>query len=588
MRNIKCSALTVAIMMLVLFVSASGAAAQSMSGGKYQITSAVQAGGGGASTGSGNKVIEGSAGQSGAGGPLSKSAISHVGGFWPTTLTANAATPTPTPSPTPSATPTPTATPSLSISDVSQAEGNSGTTAFNFTVTLSAVSAQVVTVNYAAADGTAQAGSDYQPASGLLTFIPGETSKPVAVMVNGDTQAEPNETFLVNLSNPINATAAKAQGTGTIINDDYVSPPTVQFGASNYSVQEDLTYLTITVNRSGDTSGTAAVDYATVDGLATQKGDFEYAAGHLIFAPGETSKTFLILVNEDMYIEASETFSVALSNPIGASLGQQSTATITINDDVPESVTNPIDDPQSYVWMHYHDFLNREPEPSGLQFWTNEIAGCGSDSQRIESKRINVSAAYFLSIEFQQTGFLLHLMQKESFASLPKYAAFMRDLGAVGQGVVVNSPGWQQKLADNQKQFAESWSSRLAFKAVYDGLSNAAYVNALYANAGVVPPQAEKEALVAKLDTASETRAAVLLDVAANAAFKQKEQNPAFVLMQYFGYLRRDPDAAPDSDLSGYNFWLNKLNAFNGDYQKAEMVKAFISSLEYRARFGSQ
>ena len=78
----------------------------------------------------------------------------------------------------------------------------------------------------------------------------------------------------------------------------------------------------------------------------------------------------------------------------------------------------------------------------------------------------------------------------------------------------------------------------------------------------------------------------MLLDVAADAGFRQREQSAAFVMMEYFGYLRRDPDAAPDSDLSGYIFWLNKLNSFGGDFQKAEMVKAFLASAEYRGRFG--
>ena len=91
--------------------------------------------------------------------------------------------------------------------------------------------------------------------------------------------------------------------------------------------------------------------------------------------------------------------------------------------------------------------------------------------------------------------------------------------------------------------------------------------------------------LVGRLDSASETRAAVLLDVAANASFRQKEMNAGFVLMEYFGYLRRDPDASPDGDLSGYNFWLDKLNKF-GDYVSAEMVRAFIISSEYRQRAG--
>jgi hypothetical protein len=162
----------------------------------------------------------------------------------------------------------------------------------------------------------------------------------------------------------------------------------------------------------------------------------------------------------------------------------------------------------------------------------------------------------------------------------------MRDLQEIGRDVIVNSPGWEQKLKDNQQRFAEAWIARPAFKAVYDQMSNGDYVNALYTNAGVMPTQAERDSLVNALDNASVDRAAILLEVADHAGFRQKENSAAFVLMQYFGYLRRDPDAAPDSDLSGYNFWLNKLNAFNGDFQRAEMVKAFITSFEYRGRFG--
>jgi hypothetical protein len=150
----------------------------------------------------------------------------------------------------------------------------------------------------------------------------------------------------------------------------------------------------------------------------------------------------------------------------------------------------------------------------------------------------------------------------------------------------VNSPGWQQALANNQQQFAEKWINRPEFKLAYDALSNDAYVNALYKNAGIAAPQAEKDKLITSLDTASLNRAAVLLEVANDATFRQQEQNGAFVLMEYFGYLRRDPNAAPDSDLSGYNFWLNKLNQFGGNYLDAEMVRSFVISNEYRQRFG--
>ena len=453
-------------------------------------------------------------------------------------------------------------------------------------VTLSKANSQTVTVNYTTVNGTAD-GSDYQFANGLLTFNPGEVSKFINISVNCDTEVETNETFLVSLSNAVNASIVKGQGTGTILNDDASSGTTeFQFAQPAYNVQEDLGALTVTVIRTGDTSGTSTVDYQTVDGGAIQKADFEYAAGTLTFAPGETSKTVQVLVNEDMYSEGTESFSLKLSNPAGATLGLQSTTTVNISDDAPEAVTNPIDDAQSFVYMHYHDFLNREPDPAGLAFWTNQITSCQGDAACIDSARANVSAAFYLSIEFQQTGYLLYLMQKESYATLPKYTSFMRDLQEISRGVVVNTPGWQQKLSDNQQQFAAAWVNRPEFKTVYDGMSNSEFVNTLYANMGIPMPQADKDLLVARLNNASDSRATALVDVASNANFRQKEMNGAFVLMQYFGYLRRDPSTAPDTDLSGYTFWLNKLNQFGGNYIRAEMVRAFILSTEYRQRFG--
>jgi hypothetical protein len=574
--TLKRVAFITSIALLALSLGAVAGTAQTMSGGNYQITSSVQASGGGTSTGSGNKVIDGTAGQAAAGGSYTGSALSHEAGFWATTL----------PLPTASPTPTPTSLPGISINDVSQAEGNSGSTSFTFTISLSTASTQVVTVNYATADGIAIAGSDYQPASGVLIFSPGETSKLLTLWVNGDADVEPDERFFVNLSSPGNATLVRSQGTGRINNDDNSSSSTtVQFGQANYSVQEELGALTVTITRAGDPSSPVSVDYLTTDGSATQRADFEYAAGTVHFAPGETSRTVTILINEDAYIESGETFIVTLSNPAGAALGQQSTTTVAINDDLPETIVNPLDDSQQFVYMHYHDFLNREPDLAGLQFWTNQIETCGSDAQCREVKRINVSAAFFLSIEFQETGYLRYLLQKESFGSTTKYAEFMRDVQEVSNGVIVNSPGWEQKLKDNQVQFADQWVNRPAFKATYDAMSNTEFVNAIYAKAGILPSPVKRDSLVSALDANSQNRSSVLLEVAADAGFRQKEYSAAFVLMQYFGYLRRDPEATPDSDLSGYNFWLFKLNSFNGNYIDAEMVKAFITSIEYRQRF---
>jgi len=475
--------------------------------------------------------------------------------------------------------------PKFSIKSFQSTEGNSGTKDFTFNVTLSAASSFDTTVDFFT-DTDSENDNDYQPVSGTLTFTAGEIQKTIVVKVNGDTLPEEDEEFLVKLTNPTNAEIGQGPGTGLIINDDTEGGTTVQFSQASFDVQEDLTAAIITVMRTGDTSGTTTVNYFTEDDTATQKSDYEIASGTLTFLPDETSKTFVVLINEDSYVEGPEKVTLYLLKPNGAIRGEPDTAVLNIIDDGLESPGNVIDDAQSFVYLHYHDFLNREPDAEGLAFWTSQITSCGSDAQCIEARRVDVSASFFLSIEFQETAYLLYLMQKESFATMPKYATFMHDLQEVSRGVIVNSPGWQQKLADNQRQFADTWINRPEFKAVYDALSNDEYVNALYQNAGIVPSQAEKDKLVADLNSAGMNRSAVLLEVASNASFRQQEQNPAFVLMQYFGYLRRDPNALPDTDLSGYNFWLNKLNQFGGNYVDAEMVKAFITSIEYRQRFG--
>jgi hypothetical protein len=189
----------------------------------------------------------------------------------------------------------------------------------------------------------------------------------------------------------------------------------VQFSSSGYSVQEDCTTLIITVNRIGDTSGVASVDYSSSDVTATERRDYIKAIGTVRFAAGEASKSFGVLINEDSYAEGNETFNITLSNPSGVGLGSPSITTVQIIDDSSEPTMNPLDDPQTFVCQHYHDFLNRQPDPSGWTFWTNEIASCGSDQQCIDIKRINVSAAFFLSIEFQQTGYMVERVYKASY-----------------------------------------------------------------------------------------------------------------------------------------------------------------------------
>jgi hypothetical protein len=276
-----------------------------------------------------------------------------------------------------------------------------------------------------------------------------------------------------------------------------------------------------------------------------------------------------------------------------------STNTAELYDPGTASAANPIDDAQFFVRQHYHDFLNREPDLDGLAFWTNEITSCGADPQCIEVKRINVSAAFFLSIEFQNTGYLAERMYKAAYGDAADSSTGMTvpivrrteltaDSALVGQGLVVNSPGWEQKLDANKQDYALAFVQRQRFIDAYPpDLAPDQFVAKLNLNTGNLLTQDETNALVAEAsaDTTAVGRANVLMKVAENSLFDSREKNRAFVLMQYFGYLRRDPDSTPDSNYSGYQFWLAKLDQFGGDFMQAEMVKAFITSAEYRQRF---
>jgi hypothetical protein len=263
---------------------------------------------------------------------------------------------------------------------------------------------------------------------------------------------------------------------------------------------------------------------------------------------------------------------------------------------------NKIDDSQFFVTQHYRDFLNREPDASGLAFWVNEITSCGINAQCIQVKRVNVSAAFFLSIEFQETGYLVYRFYKAAYGNLPgapvpvKLNEFLPDTQQIGQDVVVGAPDWQAKLEENKKAFAAAFVTRSRFTLAYaTSLTPTQFVDALYANAEVTsPPSAERSAAINEFGGAGNTsdaaaRGRALRRVAENSTLGQQELNRAFVLMQYFGSLRRNPNDAPEAGLNfdGYNFWLNKLNQFNGNFVDAEMVKAFITSGEYRQRFGS-
>lgn len=221
----------------------------------------------------------------------------------------------------------------LGVNDVSLAEGNSGTATLTFTVSLGAASGNAVTVNYATANGTAAAGSDYTATSGTLTFNPGVISLPVSVGILGDTAQEANETFYLNLSNPGGATLADSQGVGTIVNDD-TSPALRIADVSQAEGNSGTRAFAFTVSLSPASTGTVTVRYATANGTATTgRRDYSATSGTLTFSAGQTSKTVNVSVRGDTTREANETFYVNLTVPGGATLADAQGLGTIVNDD---------------------------------------------------------------------------------------------------------------------------------------------------------------------------------------------------------------------------------------------------------------
>jgi len=270
---------------------------------------------------------------------------------------------------------------------------------------------------------------------------------------------------------------------------------------------------------------------------------------------------------------------------------------------------NP-DSTDYFVHQHYKDFLDREPDAGGFDFWTNQIAACGSNQQCIEVRRINTSASFYMSIEFSQTAYLVERLYKTAYGDglassadggtvhllsvpLVRRNELLMDTEQINQDVVVLRAGWERILETNKENFVSQFVQRAQFISFLPfSMSPATFVNQLNQNAGKVLSPAELTTLIGLFGSATDTgnlavRAQVLRQIAENRNLYNSEFNRAFVLMQYFGYLRRNPNDAPEAtrDYSGYEFWLRKLNQFNGDFVGAEMVKAFITSFEYRQRF---
>ena len=354
-------------------------------------------------------------------------------------------------------------------------------------------------------------------------------------------------------------------------------PPGVKFTTAQFTANEGAARVQVDITRFGIIEAVAAVDYSTsdtagltncnvVNGIASSRCDYATSVGRLNFAAGEMTKSISIPIVDDAYAEGNESFTITLSNATGIPLGAPATATVTINDNETVSGANPIDQTPFFVRQQYVDFLGREPDPGGAAAWETVINTCPAGDTTCD--RIHVSSSFFRSPEFQGRGYFVYRFYPTAFGRKPDYVEFIPDLAKVS-GFLSDAELEAAKLA-----FIAEFMSRPAFMTKYDGVNNTEYVDTLLSTAGIT--HVARDFWIAALGNGTRTRAQVLREIAESTQVYDKYYNQAFVVMQYFGYLRRDPDAL-------YTDWIQVLDT-TGDYRG--MVNGFMNSLEYRFRFG--
>jgi hypothetical protein len=362
------------------------------------------------------------------------------------------------------------------------------------------------------------------------------------------------------------------------------APTTIQFSSSSYTVSETGPRVDITLTRSGNTAGSSSVSFATNDaagltncnvfnGTASPRCDYENTIGTATWAAGDaTAKTFSIAIVDDSYAEGTETFTIGLNSPSGATLGAQSTATVTITDNEATNGPNPIDQTNFFVRQQYLDFLGREPDPFGFAGWTSTINNCAPGDTSCD--RIHVSQLFFESAEFQQRGYFVYRFYPVAFGRKPDYSEFVPDLARVSGFLDAN------QLEAAKVQFIADLMTRPAFVSAYSfpntPTGNQQYVDALLNTAAVTLPASTRQAMIDGLNNSTLTRAVVLRQIVESVEVANKYNHQAYAVMEYFGYLRRQPDAF-------YLAWIQVLDSTN---DARGMVTGFVTSQEYRNRFG--
>jgi len=363
------------------------------------------------------------------------------------------------------------------------------------------------------------------------------------------------------------------------------TPPsaTVRLTATDYPISENSAngFVTVSAIREGDATSAASVNFATSDtsslnascsqvtGKASERCDYATSLGTLSWAAGEAgTKSFNIPIINDAWVEGTETFNVTLSNPVGVSLGT-STATVTILDnDTTASSSNPIDGVDFFITEQYIDFLGRMPDAGGFTNWHNTLAPCPNggfgENDNPNCDRIHVAAGFFQSDEFLNRGYWAFRFYMVSYIHPPTYAQFIPDMAQVGGP---KSPAEEEA---SKVAFADAYVQRPEFVAKYPGLSGQALANALWQTAGLSGTP---------ITAGSMTKGQILRTIVETSAAFNKFLTDGTVAIQYFGFLRRDPDTI------GYQ---NNLATLRSDPNNLRhMIFIFIYSTEYRGRFGT-
>ncbi|MBA2647131.1 MAG: S8 family serine peptidase [Pyrinomonadaceae bacterium] len=480
-------------------------------------------------------------------------------------------------------------------------EGNSSTTNVTVKVSADKPSETHMSVNYVTMDGSATQGSDYTAVSGTLTFAPGEMTKNIDIQIAGDTLAEGDEFFFVRFTSPVNAVMSSQVCAVTISSDDGApAAPVAQFRSAITGVYERSDRVEIAVMRTGDLSLPLTVPYSTdpdpafvrcdvVNGQASERCDYSTAVGVLTFRAGDLIKTLVISVTNDVFVEGEEMLTVTLGNPAGAaSPGVASTAVVLISDD--DQITlgaadNPFHTNSFFVRQHYLDFLAREPDAAGFADWQNVLNGCGPAQGGLGSPsgcdRVHVSSGFYRSPEFTDRGYFVYRFYEASLGRLPKYTEFIPDMASIS--------GFQT-VAENEASKAEfigGFMNKPEFTAKYVGLTTAGsaaqFVMKLEETIGMTIAEPLRSQLISEMSSGQKTAAQTLRAFVESQQVYDKFFFRGFVAMQYFGYLRRDPEAA------GYNDWVDVMTNGRGAIQPKDyrhMILGFMYSIEYRERFG--